>query len=163
MYEYISLDGLTILVGTNARENDTLTRSARPTDTWVHSADGPGAHVVTSGTSVETLKDAAVLAAHHSRAKGQKKVSVHVARACHVIPCKQTGQVRVETCELMKTVFMNKELERLKRLLGVRRPVGQVDVKDKDRALLFTNDVPRVYRRKMAFPKHDCDMETGTT
>lgn len=124
MYEYISLDGLTILVGTNARENDTLTRSARPTDTWMHSADGPGAHVVTKGgflVPVETLKDAAVLAAHHSRARTQKKVGVHVARAHDVVPCKQTGQVRVETCEATRTVFMNKERGRIERLLGTSK------------------------------------------
>lgn len=120
MYQYISQDGTTILVGTNARENDTLTRSARPTDTWMHSADGPGAHVVTSGGTGETLKDAAVLAAHHSRARAQKKVSVHVARACHVVPCKQTGQVRVVSCEPMRTVCTKRERGRLERLLDSR-------------------------------------------
>ena len=41
--------------------------------------------------------------------------------------------------------------------------LGDVDVRDKDRALLFTNDFPRVHGRKMAFPRHNCDMETGTT
>ena len=124
MYEYISQDGTTILVGTNARENDTLTRSARPTDTWMHSADGPGAHVViVSGflVPVETLKDAAVLAAHHSRARAQKKVSVHVARACHVVPCKQTGQARIESREPTRTVCTKRERGRLERLLDSRR------------------------------------------
>jgi len=81
---YRSSDGLEILVGRGARDNDHLTfRVARSFDTWLHAADYPGSHVVVRHLRRDeppphrTLVEAAQLAAHFSRAKEDSKVAVN--------------------------------------------------------------------------------------
>ncbi|BCA54382.1 hypothetical protein W02_15220 [Nitrospira sp. KM1] len=69
---FISADGLPILVGRNARENDDLTFGlARSDDLWLHARGIPGSHVIVrldKGKDVpaETLQDAATLALCYS-------------------------------------------------------------------------------------------------
>ena len=81
---YRSSDGLDILVGRGARDNDHLTfRVARSFDTWLHAADYPGSHVVVRHAGRDaapphrTLVEAAQLAAHFSQAKKDSKVAVN--------------------------------------------------------------------------------------
>jgi predicted ribosome quality control (RQC) complex YloA/Tae2 family protein len=80
-----SSDGLPILVGRNGPGNDRLTwRLARPHDLWFHVQGSPGSHVVVrlnKGKPVppRTLREAALLAAYYSRARGQVKVPVDYA------------------------------------------------------------------------------------
>jgi predicted ribosome quality control (RQC) complex YloA/Tae2 family protein len=81
---YRSSDGLDILVGRGARDNDHLTfRVARSFDTWLHAADYPGSHVVVRHARRDeppphrTLVEAAQLAAHFSQAKKDSKVAVN--------------------------------------------------------------------------------------
>jgi predicted ribosome quality control (RQC) complex YloA/Tae2 family protein len=84
---YRSSDGYEILVGRAASDNDELTfRVARSHDLWLHAADYPGSHVVVRARGRDddvphrTLVEAAQLAAHFSRAKGDAKVAVHHTR-----------------------------------------------------------------------------------
>lgn len=82
--------GSEILVGRTSRDNDTLTiRIARGSDTWLHTADCPGSHVVlrtpkgTEPDSEEVL-DAAHLAIHFSPVRGTDRAPVHVVARKHI-------------------------------------------------------------------------------
>ena len=80
-FSFTAPDGMTILVGKNNIQNDTLTfRTAAPTDLWLHVRDIPGSHVIlrTGGEapSEETLHLAAQIAAHFSKARGSSTVPV---------------------------------------------------------------------------------------
>ncbi len=64
---FTSLDGIPILVGKTAKDNDDLTfKVGKPDDVWLHARGTPGSHVIIrleKGATVrpETLKDAAML------------------------------------------------------------------------------------------------------
>jgi predicted ribosome quality control (RQC) complex YloA/Tae2 family protein len=82
-----SPDGMVVLVGKSAADNDTLTfKVAAQTDFWMHVAGESGSHVVVRNPKNleslprETLRYAASLAARYSKAKNAKRVTVHVAR-----------------------------------------------------------------------------------
>ncbi|MEG6615195.1 NFACT RNA binding domain-containing protein [Peptococcaceae bacterium 1198_IL3148] len=86
---FTSSDGFTILVGKNNRQNDYLTmRYAKENDLWLHTKDIPGSHVIirTEGKPVpnQTLEEAAILAAFHSKAKQSKQVPVDYTYVKHV-------------------------------------------------------------------------------
>lgn len=77
--QYISSDGTEILVGKNNLQNEYVThRVADPHDIWLHTLDIPGSHVVirSSQPSEETLIEAAILAAYHSKAQQSASVPV---------------------------------------------------------------------------------------
>ena len=82
-----SPDGMVVLVGNSAADNDVLTfKVAAQKDFWMHVAGESGSHVVVRNPENleslprETLRYAASLAARYSKAKNAKKVTVHVAR-----------------------------------------------------------------------------------
>lgn len=81
--EFISSDGVNILVGKSAIDNDTLTfRLGRSNDIWLHAADYPGSHVLVKNSdrkklSPSTLVEAAQLAAFYSEARNLPKVAVN--------------------------------------------------------------------------------------
>lgn len=86
-----SPDGLVVLVGRTASDNDLLTlKLASPRDFWFHVAGQPGSHVVVrnpdnlSRLPRETQSYAASLAAGYSKAKAGGRVTVHVARCSDV-------------------------------------------------------------------------------
>lgn len=79
--EYESSDGFTILVGRNNEQNDRLSlKTAAKDDIWLHTQKFPGSHtvIVTQGQEVpeETLIEAAIIAAYHSRARQSSGVPV---------------------------------------------------------------------------------------
>lgn len=79
--EYRSSQGYRILVGRNNTENDYLTcKYASNSDTWLHTKIIPGSHVVirAEGQEVpyETLEEAAMIAAWHSKARDSENVPV---------------------------------------------------------------------------------------
>lgn len=89
-YWTFEIDGIEVLVGKGARENDRLTLEiANPGDLWLHVAGGvPGSHVVIrqpeDGGIIDpsVVRRAATLAAYHSKARGAKgKVEVHFCLA----------------------------------------------------------------------------------
>ena len=82
---YVSPDGMAIVVGRNARQNDMVTfKIANADDLWLHVRDAPGSHVVVrSGgqpVSAETLESAAQLAAYYSKLRGELAVPVAVTQ-----------------------------------------------------------------------------------
>ena len=80
---FVSTDGFEILVGKKAKDNDHLTfRIAKSLDHWFHAADYPGSHVVVRTPDkrelpVQTLTEAAQVAAFYSDAREQPKAAVH--------------------------------------------------------------------------------------
>lgn len=86
---YRSTDGFEILVGRNNVQNDELTlKTASNKDLWFHTKSVPGSHVVirTQGkaTSEETLYEAAMLAAWHSKARLSGQVPVDFTEIRHI-------------------------------------------------------------------------------
>lgn len=85
---YLSVDGLTILVGRNNQQNDHLTfRLARPNHLWLHARNIPGSHVaILSEGEVPpgTLLQAAGLAAYFSQSRTSPKVPVDYTLRKHV-------------------------------------------------------------------------------
>lgn len=83
---FISTDGLTILVGRNARENDELTFGlANSDDLWLHARGVPGSHVVVrlekgKDAPPATVLDAATLALLYSDLKRSAKGEVIYTR-----------------------------------------------------------------------------------
>lgn len=76
---YESSDGTPIYVGKNNKQNDYLTnKQSSPTDTWLHTKDIPGSHVVIRGKefSEETLLEAAQIAAYFSKASESGQIPV---------------------------------------------------------------------------------------
>jgi predicted ribosome quality control (RQC) complex YloA/Tae2 family protein len=84
---FTSSEGIPIYVGKNNTQNDYLTnRLAQSTDTWLHTKDIPGSHVVIRSTtfSEQTLLEAAQLSAYFSQAKQSSQVPVDYTLIRHV-------------------------------------------------------------------------------
>jgi predicted ribosome quality control (RQC) complex YloA/Tae2 family protein len=84
---FTSSEGIPIYVGKNNTQNEYLTnRLAQSSDTWLHTKDIPGSHVVirSSSFSDETLFEAAQLAAYYSQAKESSQVPVDYTVIKHV-------------------------------------------------------------------------------
>ncbi len=83
-----SSDGLTILVGRSAGQNEDVTfRLARPDDLWLHARDAPGAHVVIQREGEvpdRTLQEAAGLAVYFSPARASTTAEVVVTERRYV-------------------------------------------------------------------------------
>ena len=88
---FLSSEGRKILVGKSNQGNDALTfRLARGHDLWLHAQGTSGSHVLIRTEKAHpevparTLREAAVLAAYYSKARGQAKVPVDYTQARHV-------------------------------------------------------------------------------
>jgi predicted ribosome quality control (RQC) complex YloA/Tae2 family protein len=82
-----SSEGVTIWVGKNNKQNDYVTmKLADNHDTWLHTKDIPGSHVVIHSKSFgdQTLKEAAHLAAYFSQARASSQVPVDYTVVRHV-------------------------------------------------------------------------------
>lgn len=119
---YQSNTGLTILVGRNNVQNETLThKTAFKTDIWLHAQKIPGSHVIISANGSEpddaTLSEAAKLAAYFSQARESKKVPVDYTLVKYVkkIPGGRPGMV---TYTEYKTIIAEPDETLAKRLKG---------------------------------------------
>lgn len=120
---YISTDGLPILVGKTAKDNDHLTlKVAKPDDLWLHARGTPGSHVVVrleKGATVppETLKDAATLTLWFSdlRKSGKGEVMYTLRKFVKKAKGHKAGTVMVER---EKSIWIELKEERLERLKG---------------------------------------------
>jgi hypothetical protein len=88
---FVSPDGLTVLVGRTAADNDILTfKIGAGRDFWLHVAADSGSHVVVrnpDGLSTlprDTLQFAAALAAGYSKLRGGGRVAVHLCTCADV-------------------------------------------------------------------------------
>jgi predicted ribosome quality control (RQC) complex YloA/Tae2 family protein len=93
----------TLLVGATDSDNDYLsTTLAQPDDWWFHVDGVPGSHVILRAKPEEepsrgTLRQAAAVAAYHSKARGAGMARVHCTRARYVTKPRgsKAGTVRV--------------------------------------------------------------------
>lgn len=115
---YTSSEGIPIYVGKNNTQNEFLTnRLASTTDTWLHTKDIPGSHVVIRGTDYSdlTLEEASMLAAHFSQASGSSLVPVDYTQIRYVR--KPSGaKPGFVIYDHQKTLFITPDEARLKAL-----------------------------------------------
>lgn len=119
---YTSSEGIPIYVGKNNTQNEYLTnRLAHPGDTWLHTKDIPGSHVVIRSPEFgePTLSEAAMLAAFFSQARESSRVPVDYTRIRHV---RKPGGAKpgFVIYDHQKTLFVTPDPELIKRL-----PVSQ--------------------------------------
>jgi predicted ribosome quality control (RQC) complex YloA/Tae2 family protein len=118
---FTSADGLLILVGKTANDNDHLTfKTAKPDDLWLHARGTPGSHVIVrveKGASVppETLQDAATLTLWFSdlRKSGKGEVIYTLRKFVKKAKGQKPGAVMVDR---EKSVWIELKEERLTRL-----------------------------------------------
>jgi predicted ribosome quality control (RQC) complex YloA/Tae2 family protein len=120
---FVSAEGYPILVGRNNEQNDVLTlRVANGNDLWLHVGGGrAGSHVVVrlpkqKTASLETLLDAATLAVHFSKARGEGRIDVIYTQKKHVRKPKGLPAGAVVPAQT-KTVTVVHDEGRLRRLL----------------------------------------------
>ena len=119
-YAFVSRDGINILVGKNNRQNDKLTFGiADPDDTWLHTKDIHGSHVIIKkGGQIpdSTLYDASMLAAYYSKARGSSNVPVDFTLAKYVKkPSGAKPGMVIYTHQ--RTVYVTPDLEHVKLLM----------------------------------------------
>jgi len=117
-FHFKSTEGIDIYVGKNNTQNDYLTtKFASKNDTWLHTKDIPGSHVIIKAEkfSEDTLLEAANLAAWYSKAGTSSKVPVDYTRVKNVK--KPNGaKPGMVTYSTNKTLYIDPELTRLDRL-----------------------------------------------
>lgn len=123
-HRYRSNDGFLILAGTNDFSNDALRKASSPDDTWLHVRDIPGAHVyiVARGREVpeSTLKEAAMVAVWHSRARDGSNVPVDYTRVKYLapIPGAGPGKVRFRRERTIRMTADPKRIEMMSLMAG---------------------------------------------
>jgi len=115
---YTSSEGITMYVGKNNTQNEYLTnRLASPSDTWLHTKDIPGSHVVIKGGDFgnATLEEAAMLSAHYSQARDSSSIPVDYTTIRHVR--KPSGaKPGFVIYDNQKTLFITPDERRIKSL-----------------------------------------------
>jgi len=119
--KYKSSDGFDILVGKNNTQNDELTlKTASNADIWLHTKIIPGSHVIirTQGNEVpdQTIREAAMIAAYHSKARGSSQVPIDYTEVRNVKKPNgaKPGMVIYETNSTVYVTPEEAEVEKLK-------------------------------------------------
>jgi len=102
--------GWSLLAGATDADNDYLSLEvAQPDDWWFHADKVPGSHVILRAKpneepSRETLRQAAAVAAYHSKARSAGIISVHSTRARYVSKPRgaKAGTVAVKHGKVLK-------------------------------------------------------------
>ena len=117
-YRYVSDDGISIMVGKNAAQNDRITLGAKPEELWLHAKDMPGSHVIICREGEiphATMKQAAMLAAWYS--KGQRSSMVPVDYTLRKYVKKPSGAAPGKVIYThQKTAYMTPEEEEIKKI-----------------------------------------------
>lgn len=116
--QYTSSEGVPIYVGKNNKQNEYLTsRIASSTDTWLHTKEIPGSHVVIRSRTYDerTLHEAAMLAALNSKAKDSSHVPVDYTLVKHVRKPKG-GKPGFVIYDHQKTVFVTPDAQMVQKL-----------------------------------------------
>ncbi|SFJ62324.1 Rqc2 family fibronectin-binding protein [Thermoflavimicrobium dichotomicum] len=120
-----SSSGTPILIGRNNKQNDYLTHQmASATDTWLHTKDIPGSHVVIRSKSYDetTLLEAAMLAAYFSKARESSQVPVDYTLIKYVR--KPSGaRPGFVIYDHQRTLFVTPDEEKVKKILFRKPPV----------------------------------------
>lgn len=114
-----SSDGFVMLRGRDTRGNALVLKLASPYDYWLHTADGPSAHVVIrrdhAGQEIpaRTMDEAGILVALKSWQKDQQDAMIQYSLAKHIRPMKNAapGMVRIDRSEGAFRVRLEHDLE----------------------------------------------------
>jgi predicted ribosome quality control (RQC) complex YloA/Tae2 family protein len=118
--------GWTVLAGATDADNDYLSMSvAEPDDWWFHADKVSGSHVILRAKEGEepgreTLRQAAAVAAYHSKARNAGSVAVHCTQARHVKKPRgvKTGTVSVARGSVLKVL---PDISFARRVVGGKR------------------------------------------
>jgi len=122
---YLSADGIRLMLGRSAQENDALTfRTARGKDLWFHARGASGAHLVVrmegrDEIPYQTLLDAATLAKHFSKADKETKAEILYTYKKYLQRPKN-GKPGAVLCSQEKVLYIASDPERLERILQNR-------------------------------------------
>lgn len=117
-----SAQGEVIWVGRGGQDNHvTSFQCARGQDLWMHTRDAPGAHVIIPlprkghEPHLETLRDAAALAVHHSPLRGERSVELYFTERKHIrpIPGAPPGKVMVAASKTFTALEVESRIARL--------------------------------------------------
>ncbi|MEE2643782.1 MAG: NFACT family protein [Myxococcota bacterium] len=123
---FLSAQGERILVGRGGRDNHLTTfQVARGRDLWLHVRDAAGAHVIVpverdGEAHRETLLDAAALAVHHSKLRGEEKVSVRCCARKYVRAVSGAAPGRVSVSTGGRELLATEVDQRIQRLYAER-------------------------------------------
>ncbi|MEE2789986.1 MAG: NFACT RNA binding domain-containing protein [Myxococcota bacterium] len=119
---FTSARGEMIRVGKGGKDNhETTFRHARGNDFWLHVRDAPGAHVIVpcpardKAPHEETLRDAAALAVHYSKLRGEALVDVSLTQRKNVRPIKGAAPGRVSVAS-SRSICVSDGATRIERL-----------------------------------------------
>lgn len=120
-----SSDAFTIFVGRSARDNDQLTmKIARPHDLFFHLRGAPGSHIIvrTDKQQVpeQTILDAATLALHFSTFAKEASAEIQYTERRYIRKPRGSADGAVRLLR-EKTILIQREPERLRRLLATER------------------------------------------
>ena len=121
--------GFEILVGRNAKENDSLLRhAARSNDTWLHVRDFAGGYVIIKAKKdksipLDVLLDSACLAIHYSKAKSQGRADIYYTQVKYLRRIKD-GRTGLVTPTREKNLFVVLDEQRIRRLTGSGQEEG---------------------------------------
>ncbi|RUS46490.1 NFACT family protein [Cohnella sp. AR92] len=118
---YTSSEGIPIYVGKNNTQNDYVTnRLGHPNDTWLHTKDIPGSHVLIRGADYgeDTLREAALLAAYYSKAKESSSVPVDYTKI-RLVRKPNGAKPGFVIYEGQKTLFVTPDEETIRGLASV--------------------------------------------
>ncbi|MGI6604532.1 MAG: Rqc2 family fibronectin-binding protein [bacterium] len=118
--EFRSSQGWTILVGRNNRQNDRLTLRAEPHDLWLHAQNIPGSHVVIrcpkgQEPPEETILEAALLAAYHSKSRFSSRVPVDYT-FCRNVRKPRGAKPGFVVYEQQRTIYVTPDPEKVEAL-----------------------------------------------
>ena len=129
-WTFVSADGVDVRVGRTSSDNDEVSCNPECRDSkdwWMHAAGCPGSHVVIrftgdEGPPAETVTDAAVLAAKHSKATQTGKARVSMVRCRQVSKPRgaKPGLVQLSGEVRTVTVCVKDETARLERLAATK-------------------------------------------
>ena len=117
---FVSRDGIEILVGRNAVQNDRLTAGARPDEMWLHAKDMPGSHVIIRAEGeipLETMKEAALLAAWFSKGQHSSMVPIDYTRKRYVKKPSGAAPGKVIYTH-QKTAFITPDETEVRQIMG---------------------------------------------
>jgi predicted ribosome quality control (RQC) complex YloA/Tae2 family protein len=117
-----SAQGEKIWLGRGGMDNHlTSFQAARGQDLWVHTRDVPGAHVIIPLShrghtpQFETVLDAAALAVHHSKQRGEEAVELYFTERKHIrpVPGGPPGKVMVASSKTITAEDVDLRITRL--------------------------------------------------
>jgi predicted ribosome quality control (RQC) complex YloA/Tae2 family protein len=110
--QFVSANGVSVIVGSNCHENDELTFGLGKFDElWFHVSGCPGSHVLlqTEHPTKEDIQFAANLAVKYSKMKGAAKAKVDYCRICDVSKPKgaKPGMVEIRNSKTIVGIPMH--------------------------------------------------------